>query len=242
MRTLSASVGAFILLGFITAFLPVQYWQPLTNAFLPTNLLQVTQLDGRLWRGKANFSVVNIKGELALTWSLNGVFSPIDFQLQHEHFYAEGHLTPQYDECILQVQKAHFNGEFVNHALTLHGVMIKGNQIVIEDVYLHWPYTADLPHNIQAKGYWRGGEISYPAGRHQRMILMQGVLFELTTNNTEQHFDLVSEHGRLYMRARVNNNGEAEATIMPALLNALGQNWSGDSNVPAFVMTKQLFE
>ncbi|TBR44250.1 hypothetical protein CBF23_002690 [Marinomonas agarivorans] len=260
MKTVFWSVSSVVLLValllVVLVLAPLRYWPPFVNTLLSNQSIRVATLQGQLWNGQADFTVKGLTGNMTFSWELVGLLAPIPFALQHEQLNGVGTLSLNYQDMMLHLNKLRFNSLIANDALLPYSVQINNSQVIAENVFVHWFYDSKLPRKTQGKGYWSGGMVRYPVGRHQRMVVMKGMQFELTTVNQEPHFQLVSEQiapeqaaseqgtdlPTLYLHARVKQDGEAEATIMPALLNALGQFWSGDSNVPAFVMTQQIFE
>lgn len=231
-----------LFLLFAIALSPLPYWQSVLNSLLIEHDLKLAELDGRFWQGQTNIQTSNLHGDIHLQWQLASLFAPIRFQLHHKDFRSWGSVKPANDSVSLKLDELRINSQLANTALKAHGIKVAGDEVVVENFYVNWRYKEKLPTQTQGSGYWNGGELSYRQGKHTRFVEFAGVDFRLMTKNAEPYFVLLSKLGTKYLSARVKLNGEAEATIMPALLNDLGQPWFGDENVPAFVMTEQVFQ
>ena len=227
---------------FLVAFSPLRYWQPVINTFLVDSELLVDKLEGRFWQGKANLHSPKLHDEMSMQCQIDSLHKPIRFQLDHSDFRTWGEIQPSTEQIIVDLDELRIDSKLANTALKQHGITVEGDEVIVESLYIQWSYAQKLPTQAEGKGYWNGGSISYPVGRHSRQVQFHPVDFNLTTKNSEPYFALLSKLGETYLRAKIKVDGEAEATVMPAFLNALGQPWFGDDSIPAFVMTEQLFQ
>jgi len=249
----------FLLLAILLT--PLHYWTSTVNTFLIQKDVQIETIDGHFWKGKAQLSSSHFTENFDLEWQLPSITSPIRFQLVNSGLHAIGEITPSFSTIVLNIDALTIESEFVNFLLqkrlqnqlakkplkqlSKQSIRLVGAPIEIEKLLLDWPYRAKLPSQIQAQGYWDGGHIYHHIGLYSRKIHFDGAVFELVTNESgqspEPHFTLRSKQGKIYMTAKIKPNGEGEATIMTALLKAVGQPWYGSGNTPAFVMTERIF-
>lgn len=233
----------FVLLLLLSGLVlsPLHLWRTTINQFLSEGKVQLDQFEGRLWQGVMSVSSDGLKGNIQLQWRASGLFAPIDFQLVHKDLKAWGKVQGDFDEMTLWLDQLSLSSELLNSFLEPYKAKVTGGNIVLDKLYGKWPYVESMPNTLRGNGYWEGGDLDYLLSRRRETVSLDKVLFELINVNSINQLKVMSEQGIPYINANINTQGDAELSVMPAVLALINQPWEGDSDTPVFVMTDKLF-
>jgi hypothetical protein len=241
-------VKIFLFIWFVLVFLvagvvlaPLHFWQSSLNQALTEEGVHLEQFEGRFWQGKAKLRVNQLRGEVLIQWKLNGVFEPIDFQVLHKEIKAWGSFQPEVDEVSLWIDGLSLSSELLNSFLEPYKAKVSGGNIVLEKLYGKWPYVESTPSKLRGNGYWEGGDLEFVVSRQKDSVFLDKVLFELININSINQLKVTSLKGVPLINAGVSSQGDAELSVMPAVFELINQPWTGDMDVPAFVMTDKVF-
>ncbi|OUR73280.1 hypothetical protein A9Q77_05515 [Marinomonas sp. 42_23_T18] len=233
----------FVLLLLLSGLVlsPLHLWRVSLNQFLSEEGVQLDQFEGRLWQGKMSIRGDELKGNIQLQWRASGLFEPIDFQLVHKDIKAWGKVQGNLDEVTLWLDQLSLSSELLNSFLEPYKAKVTGGNIILDKLYGKWPYVESMPDTLRGNGYWEGGNVNYLLSRRRESVSMDKVLFELININSVNQLKVTSALGVPYIDANINAQGDAELSVMPAVLEVINQPWEGDSNTPVFVMTDKVF-
>ena len=233
----------FVLVLTVSAVLasPLSYWRTLVSGYLP-NSVTLHQLDGRLWDGRVRFSLARFNGPIGLQWRKTSLMSPISIQIDHALFQGWGEAVVSMKRLALWVDAAQIKPELLLPFTRANKVTIKGDPLVIERLFVEFDYNSPLPSTWRGNGHWSAGQVDYPIGRNMHTAALEKLQFEWLTQKGNNSMTLQSALGVLLASVELTPQQEAQIAIMPALLKAVGQPWSGSMEYPVMVIVEPLLK
>lgn len=241
IRILLSFWFVLLLLVFGLVLSPLHLWRTSFNQFLAEDGVQLDRFEGRIWQGVMDVRRDGLTGTMQLQWKASGLFEPIDFQLVHKDIKAWGKVQSDLDEMTLWIDELSLSSELLNSFLEPYKAKVTGGNIILDKLYGKWPYVESMPNTLRGNGYWEGGDLNYLLARSRETVSLDKVLFELINVNSINQLKVMSEQGIPYINANINAQGDAELSVMPAVLALVNQPWEGDNNTPVFVMTDKVF-
>ncbi|TPE50308.1 hypothetical protein FJM67_10695 [Maribrevibacterium harenarium] len=218
---------------------PLNWWLPSIQPQLPPQV-RLLELDGRLWQGQAKLILPNLSGAVVVQWRAESLLQPLKWELYHDKFQAFGALQAHTDSAKLWIDKARIDADTFDGVTRSQGISLSGQPIIIERFYLDWPWTENAPSALRGFGQWQQGEVRYPMGRVQKQAQFSGWQIQARLTEQRPQFVLLSATGDLLAGAKWLASQELEITVMPDMVEAVGQNWRGSREYPAFMMVQPL--
>ena len=232
-------VFLLLLVGVILS--PLHLWRASLNQALSGDGVRIETFEGRFWQGKMSVRIDQLKGNMQFQWKMKGLFEPVDFQLLHKDIKAWGSIKSDLDEMSLWLDQLSLSSELLNSFLEPYQAKVSGGNIVLDKLYGKWPYVESMPTKLRGNGYWEGGQLIYVIARQRDSVSLNKVLFELVNINAVNQLKVTSLQGVPYINASVTGLGDAELSVMPAVLELVNQPWTGETDAPVFVMTDKVF-
>lgn len=244
-RTYAALAIWFVLVVscVIGAYVPLHFWSaPLRNA-MPQGV-ELLRVSGHWWAGRAQLSVASLPQPLFLNWSMSSLFEPIRWHLNHPQLVGYGQLQPSLERVSLWVEGLRIEADVLNPALQAQSVHISGQAIEINHWFSVYHFHDEQFVAFRANADWSEGHVRYQIDdyRTQASITNWQIHGFLQEHDQRQQPVLVlrSGQGRNLFEMKLLPNWELELTVMPELIEALGQRWPGKKDYPAFVMIQPL--
>lgn len=232
-------VALFTISGALSA--PLSFWRPVVGPLLKQSAFQISDLDGRLWNGHAKVALPQLRGPVDFQWRVFSLFEPLSVQWLHEQFRGWGRAQITTSGAAVWIDEASVESSLINPLIRAYKSQVTGKPLVVDRFYARWSFNSKLPDIWRGTAHWDSGEVAFPMGRRMEKANLNGLIAEFSTLGGIHHAKVNSAKGELLMSAKLENSGEAELSVMPAMVKAVGQPWSGPMEYPVLVMTERLF-
>ncbi|SBS32393.1 hypothetical protein MAQ5080_02252 [Marinomonas aquimarina] len=233
----------FVVSCVMGAYVPLHYWSSQLRLVMPQGT-QLVRLSGHWWRGQAQVSVMAWSQPLQFSWSLSSLFEPITWHLNHPKVVGYGQLQPTMNSLSLWVEGLRMEADLLNPSLAPQGVHLSGQAIEITRWFSVYDFSQAQFQAFRAHAHWGAGRIEYQV--EQQTIAanienwqLHGDLF-IEAQEPQPRLTLRSQQDRPLFELKLLPSQELELTVMPELIEALGQRWPGKKEYPAFVMVQPL--
>ncbi|RDL44599.1 hypothetical protein DN730_09425 [Marinomonas piezotolerans] len=231
----------FVIVGLVTclAYVPLSFWLSYIRPYIP-NTVTVSQLTGYWWDGKARLMTNNLRGPVDLSWSIDSLLDPVSWRLSHEKFQGVGLVKIRPDQLEFWVDSFNLHADMFNGLLQPERVAVHGAPVSVSRWYAKWQFSTQKFEMFRGSAQWATGAISYPMGRNIKTSTFENWSVEGRLKDGFPELVLRSQENRHLGDAKLLPSDELEVTVMPAMVEALGQRWRGSKDYPAFVMIQSL--
>lgn len=232
----------FIVVALVTAvvFIPLSQWKSQIQSQLPNDVF-VEEISGNWWNGQATLQFHNLQGSATFSWVAHSPFEPIEWRVAHQKFRGFGQAQVSTNNIQLWVDGFNIEADTFNGLMRRERIEVSGSPIIISRWYATWDFDQRLFTIFRGNAEWSNGVVQYPVGQAVRRSSFSN--WQLVGRLDAGMPDLVlqSSVNDYLAGAKLLPSNELEVTVMPTMIEALGQRWNGAREYPAFVMVQPIF-
>ncbi|MBM6551575.1 hypothetical protein [Marinomonas ostreistagni] len=246
MKRYKVNASLASLLGFVTLLvvlfcLPLTIWQSLLQQALPSNWGLQT-LSGHWWRGQAVVQLSNQLSSASLSWSKSHLLEPFEWSLAHPDASASGRFTVSFSQSTIWLDQGYIRPKLINRLIPAkQNVVLAGEDIQLEQWQLNYDWQSQQWRQLMGQAHWSNGLIKHRLNGYSTQTHVDHWYAEVTLEADRPQLVLnerLTQQPLLELMLRPDL--ELELTVMPSMLEALGQRWPGKPQYPAFVMVQPL--
>lgn len=222
-------------------YVPLHYWSPQLRGLMPQGV-SLMQVSGHWWSGRAALSVPYSKEPALLSWTTAGFLSPISWQLNHPQVMGYGKFKPELSGLSLWIDGLSAQASALNPVLAKQGIELSGQPITVSRWFSHYVWQDHTFDAFKVQANWPEGNIRYPVGNREIEAPVKQWQLHGYLSGQEPVVSLRSLQGNELLEIKLLSSHALEMTVMPELIESLGQRWPGKKEYPAFVVVQPLNE
>ncbi len=221
------------------AYVPLSHWKSSIQRQLPRDVY-LKNISGHWWRGNAQVEVHNLKGAVSVNWALGSLFEPFNWQVSHSKFRGFGQAQASLDTIKFWIEGFNLEADTFNGLMKRERIEVQGAPVMVERWYVEWSHAEQAFTQFRGMANWSDGEIQYPVGRTLRSARFSDWQLLGRLDSGAPDLQLRSEANTNLAGVKLLPSNELEVTVMPSMVEALGQRWNGSQDYPAFVMVQPI--
>lgn len=221
-------------------FIPLSQWKKHIQSQLPSDVF-IQDIQGHWWAGQVNVQLHNLKGGARLDWKVDSLFEPVEWRVSHEKFRGFGQAQVSLSNVELWIDGFSVEADTFNGLMRRERIEVTGAPIIVSRWYANWNFEQKLFTTFRGNAEWLNGVVQYPMGKDMRTSAFSGWALSGRLNAGLPDLMLQSNEGEYLAGAKLLESNELEVTVMPAMIEVLGQRWNGSREYPAFVMVQPMF-
>lgn len=231
---------ALIFLLAVIVWLPVSVWQRPLQQALPSHVT-LKSVTGQWWRGQAQLQIEPYADPFHFDWRMVSWSTVFDWSLGHRYAQANGQFSAGLSELTWYFASANVDTRLLRRIRFLsNDLLVTGPPITLQNAWLTYNWRTHRFSKFTGQADWSGVIYSpFMPPSSPKQVSHWRALGSLQASQPTIELKTMSSRHTL-LEATLSPSNEIELTVMPRFMEALGHDWSGNKQYPAFVMVYPL--